>query len=222
MQLIKQSDVPELVKPYLRAAPTVAEVGAYKGHDTIRLATAFPHGHVYAFEPVPELYEMLITVTKSYENITCVKAAVSAVDGTMPLYVAHKPSGKTTQASSLQKPKERLVHSPIIFPEIIEVPTIALTTWAQKHQISEIDLLWLDTQGHEMKILESIQNTLLPNIRTIYTEVGFIEAYEGQQQAEKIIAWLQAAGFAPIAQDFIHPSTWFFGNVLFVRNDLLC
>jgi FkbM family methyltransferase len=167
---------------------------------------------------VPELYESLVEATKPYANITSIRAAVSDHDRMMPLYVAHKPNGKTTQASSLQKPKERLSYSPITFPETIMVPTINLAIWVAAHKIETIDLLWLDTQGHEMTILQSIKD-LLPRVRTIYTEVGFTEAYEGQAHADTIIAWLSAHGFAPVAQDFTNPPTWFFGNILFVRND---
>jgi FkbM family methyltransferase len=219
MKIIRQTDLPKIIKPYISERPTIIEVGAFKGHDTIRLATAFPQGRIYAFEPVPELYEALVEATKLYSNITPVRAAVSDHDGTMPLYVAHKPNGKRTQASSLQKPKERLSYSPITFPETIMVPTINLVTWAAANKIETIDLLWLDTQGHEMTILRSIKD-LLPRVRTIYTEVGFTEAYEDQAHADTVIARLSAHGFTPIAQDFQNPPTWFFGNILFVRNDL--
>lgn len=221
MKIIKQSDIPTCIKPYLSAQPIIIEVGAFKGHDTIRLATALPESRVYAFEPVPELYEALVEATREHLNITPIQAAVSDADGMMPLYLAHKPNGKTTQASSLQKPKERLKHSPIMFPETIMVPTVNLVAFAQAHNIKSIDLLWLDTQGHEMVILQSIQQTLLSQVRMIYTEVGFTEAYEGQAHADAIIAWLKDAGFTPVAQDFQNPPTWFFGNILFVRNQLL-
>jgi FkbM family methyltransferase len=221
VQIIKQTDLPEIIKLYFSEQPTIIEVGAFKGHDTIRLATAFPKSHVYAFEPVPELCAALVEATKLYLNITPIRAAVSDRDGTMPLYVAHKPDGKRTQASSLQKPKERLSYSPITFPETIMVPTINLATWAVANKIETIDLLWLDTQGHEMTTLRSTKD-LLPRVRTIYTEVGFTEAYEGQAHADAIIAWLSAHGFMPVAQDFQNPPTWFFGNILFVRNDLAC
>jgi FkbM family methyltransferase len=219
MKIIRHTDLSEIIKPYLSERPTIIEVGAFKGHDTIRLAKTFPQGHIYAFEPVSELYGALIEATKSYSNITPVRAAVSDHDGMMPLHVAHKPNGKTTQASSLQKPKERLSYSPITFPETIMVPTINLATWAATNKIEAIDLLWLDTQGHEMIILQSIKK-LLPHVRTIYTEVGFTEAYEGQVHADAVITWLKNNGLTPITQDFQNPPTWFFGNILFVRNDL--
>lgn len=221
MKIIKQTNIPISIKPYLSAEPIIIEVGAFKGHDTMRLATALPESTVYAFEPVPELYEALVDATREHANIVPIQAAVSDNDGIMPLYVAHKPNGKTTQASSLQKPKERLKHSPIIFPETIMVPTVNLVTFAHAHNIQSIDLLWLDTQGHEMAILQAIKQTLLPHVRMIYTEVGFTEAYEGQAHADVIIAWLKSEGFTPIAQDFTNPPIWFFGNILFVRNDVI-
>src|SRR5437868_5905983 len=126
MKIIKQTDVPKIIRPYLIDHPTIIEVGAFKGNDTVRLASTLPEARIYAFEPVPELYNVLVATTTSYPNVTPVHAAVSNHDSSMPLHVSKKPNGKTTQASSLQKPKERLVHSPIIFPETIIVPTVRL------------------------------------------------------------------------------------------------
>lgn len=220
MKIIKQSELCAVVKPYLTADPTIIEIGAFTGHDTIRMAEAFPTGTIYAFEPVPELYTALKEKTAIYTNIKTYPYAVSNADGTTELYLAQKNSGKITQASSLQKPKERLKHSPIVFPTKITVSTTTLVTWCYEQNIPTIDLLWLDTQGHEMTILKASQ-PILPHIRTIYTEVGFTEAYEGQAEASLVVKWLANAGFTPIAQDFTNPPTWFFGNILFVRNNLL-
>lgn len=217
MFIIHHADFVPFIKQYIPASAVIVEVGAFTGHDTARLVRAFPDAHIFAFEPVVELYQKLVATVAPYPHVKTYCAAVSDHDGTATLHRAHKKSGAITQASSLQKPKERLKHSPITFPDIITVPTMQLTTWAKQEQITHIDLLWLDTQGHEMIILESIRTTLLPHISYIYTEVGFVEAYEGQQHAHTVLAWLAREGFEPLAQDFTNPPTWFFGNILFVR-----
>lgn len=221
LHITNREDVFQIVKKHIAQPAIIVEVGAFKGQDTVRMAKEFPKSKIYAFEPVPALYEALVTATVTYPQVVACCAAVSDHDGTMPIHVAYKPNGKITQASSLRKPKERLAHSPITFPEIIDVPTITLNGWAQQTNIDHIDLLWLDTQGHEMTILQSIKETLLSHVRAIYTEVAFTEAYEGQTHANHVTTWLSNAGFTPIAQDFENPPKWFFGNVLFVRNDLL-
>jgi len=218
MHIINHAEIIPFLKQFIPSSAVIVEVGAFTGHDTARLAQTFPNAQIFAFEPVPELYRQLVSTVAPYHNVKTYCMAVSDHDGTAQLHVAHKKRGTTTQASSLQKPKGRLAHSPIIFPETIEVSTITLTTWAQREQINHIDLLWLDTQGHEMTILESIRTTLLPHIRVIYTEVAFIEAYEGQRSADHVRDWLAQEGFIAIAQDFSNPPSWFFGNILFVRN----
>ena len=220
MKIIRQSALLSFVKPYIQDNPVIVEVGAFIGHDTERMANFFPNGTIHAFEPVPLLYDILKEKTKSYTNIKTYHYAVSDKDDVMTLYLAQKTNGNITQASSLQKPKERLQYSPIIFPTHIQVPAITLVIWSLMHDVSDIDLLWLDTQGHEMVILKSI-SALLPHIKAIYTEVGFTEAYEGQEQAAQVIEWLCQAGFTPVAQDFSNPPTWFFGNILFVKTNCL-
>jgi FkbM family methyltransferase len=220
MKIITQREVYTFIKPYIDNNPTIVEVGAFVGHDTIRMAQQFPTSNIYAFEPVPELYEQLYKNTVIYAHVKTYPYAISDSSGLQVLYLAQKTNGKITQASSLRKPKERLTHSPIVFPREITVNAMTLPAWCFQEQVTSIDLLWLDTQGHEMAILNASRK-FLPYIKTLYTEVGFIEAYEGQSHAHSITQWLIQEGFTPIAQDFTNQSTWFFGNMLFVRTDLL-
>ena len=54
-------------------------------------------------------------------------------------------------------------------------------------------------------------------VQAIYTEVEFLEAYEGQYLYEDVKRFLYNHDFIDIAQDFSDTTSWFFGNVLFVR-----
>lgn len=211
-----------LVAPYLSDNPVIVEAGAFNGSDTLRLARQWPAGVVHCFEPVPELYEELVLNTSIMSNIRCHPIALSTHMGSAILHVAQKPSkpGRATQAGSLHAPKERLAHSPIIFPSTITVPTTTLDAWAHDNNVSVVDLLWLDLQGHELAVMQSAP-ILLPSVKVIYTEVGFIEAYEGQPRYQQVKEWLEAHNFTEVGRDFGDNPTWFFGNALFVNNTCL-
>jgi len=207
------------IKPYLSCNPTIIEAGAFDGRDTQRLAQTWPNGIIHAFEPVPELFERLKKNTAHLPNVHCYQLALSDKNGIATFYVSEKPHkpGISSQAGSLRKPKERLSRSPIHFPYTIEVETITLASWAHIHNISHIDFLWLDMQGHELNVLKAA-NFLLPGISIIYTEVGFIEAYDQQPSLEMIKNWAESHNFDEIGRTFANQTDWFFGNILLVNS----
>lgn len=193
----------------------IVEGGAFHGHDTTQMARAWPNSKIYSFEPVPELFVKLVETTQPYANIHPIHLALAEKDGTATFWPSENPKkpGVHSQAGSLLKPKERLKWSEITFNKPIEVKTVSLDSWANKEKIERIDFLWLDLQGYELPVLEGAER-LLPHVSYIYTEVNFVEAYEGQKQYPEIVSWLSDHGFEVIGKDFDDTETWFFGNIL--------
>ncbi len=218
MIVFKPHEALDLIKPYLPDNPIILEAGAYIGSDSTKFARTWPSGHIHAFEPVPELFEKLKEKTKNFANISCYPYALSSHDGIAIFHVAEKPENphKATQAGSLLAPKERLKHSTIHFPRTINVPTISLDSWAQKYTISEIDMLWLDMQGHELSVLKASKR-IVETTQIIFTEVSFIESYENIPLAAEITEWLENNSFRLVGQDYTPKTTHFFGNRLFVK-----
>lgn len=209
----------EFIAPYITSSePVIVEAGAFTGQDTIKMAKYWPQGIVYAFEPVPEIYEQLKSAVAPYTNIYTYQCALSTKVGTALLYLAEKndKQGRITQASSLYPPKERLTISPIQFSRTITVLTDTIDSWALKQEISHIDVLWLDVQGYEYAVLKASPN-MLSTVSVIYTEVAFIEAYAGQPSMQTMIDFLLAHNFEIIGRDFSETSSRFFGNLLCVK-----
>lgn len=204
---------------YLPDAPIILEAGACMGHDTLRMLTQWPDATIHAFEPVPYLFEQLSLKTAELPRVHRYPYALSDHDGSAQLYVAEKPQkpGIPSQASSLLKPKERLNHSPILFPRTITVPTISPASWVKRYNIKHIDFLWLDMQGNELAVLKAFPQELLALVQAIHTEVSFIESYEGIATPSEIQTWLEARGFILRGKDFPDTTTHFFGNLLFSR-----
>lgn len=209
------------IKDFLPPNPVVVEAGAFRGFDTVVMAECWPQGTIYAFEPVPQLFTQLQTKAANYQNIICYQCALSDKNGQASFHLAQRPEklGIPTQAGSLLKPKERLTWSEMQYSQEIIVPTITLDSWAQATRIDKLDFLWLDVQGYALPILQAMP-TLLKTIQVIYVEVEFIEAYEGQACYQQVREWLEQQGFVVKAVDFVDQTSWFFGNVVFVRSDL--
>lgn len=219
VHIIKPHEAARFISQFLPSNPIIIEAGAFDGTDTKRLAHQLPNGIIHAFEPVPEIFDRLTKNTEHLPNIFRHKIALSDRIGNATFYVSEKPNkpGIASQAGSLRAPKERLQHSPIIFPHNIMVPTITITDWAQQNSIDHVDMLWLDMQGQELNVLKSISSELLATVKVIHTEVGFIEAYEGQPTYNIVKEWLEKKGFTEVARDFENTTDWFFGNIVVVK-----
>lgn len=115
-------------------------------------------------EPVPHLYETLAARYRDRPGVRVERAAVSTRDGDAPLYRLRSLPGKTpewfNQLATLNR--EVLFKHRASIPEIdsllIEerVPTVRLETLLARHGVSRIDLLVIDTEGHDSEILHSL------------------------------------------------------------------
>jgi FkbM family methyltransferase len=118
-------------------------------------------------EPVPYLYEMLVARYGDRPGVRLECAAISTHDGEAPLYRLRSIPGQTpewfNQLASLDR--EVLLKHRASIPEIdsllIEerVPTVRLDTLLARHGIARIDLLVIDTEGHDLEILRTLDLT---------------------------------------------------------------
>lgn len=216
MKILDSRNLFLFLSEYLPANPIIIEAGAFNGIDTKKMASFWPNSVIHAFEPVPEIFQQLVSETAGYPQIKKYPIALSNVTGVAKFYIAEHPKRPQAicQAGSLHKPKDRLKASPITYPRTISVNTVTLADWAKEQAITSVDFMWLDMQGHELSVLQAslefIRKTSL-----IYIEVNFIDAYENQPSYQEINTWMESQGFVAIAQDFNDKPNRFFGNIVY-------
>ncbi len=199
----------EYIAQFLPENPTILEAGAHKGKDTLALHNQWPESTIYAFEPVPELFEILKNTTAHIPSIHTYNYALSNAQGTRILYQC---TGKIDAASSLFKPGDYFQEKPVHFNPI-QVPVTTIDLWATQHTITYVDFLWLDLQGGELDLLHGAE-TLLKTVKVIHTEVNLIERYKSIPLYPTIKNYLAQYGFRPQAEA-LYKTVW--GNVLFVK-----
>lgn len=198
-----------LISKYLPQNPIIVEAGAHDGSDTVKMSRFWPQGQIHAFEPVDRLHELLSGKITSRSNVKTYKLALGSHNGKAQFHVSSVGDG----SSSLRAPKEHLnYHKDVKFENTIEVEVTTLDTWAAQRGISTIDFLWLDMQGCEFETLVASPH-IFSTVKIIYTEVNFIELYEGCVLYPDYKAWLERNGFVEIYQSFCPDA----GNALFVR-----
>jgi FkbM family methyltransferase len=149
----------------------VLQIGANDGVAGDPLADAFSKTHWSGLlvEPVPYLYEALVARYRDRPDVRVERAAISARDGEAPFFRLRSVPGETPEWFNQLATLDRAVllkHGSSI-PEIesllIEerVPTVRLDTLLARHGVSRIDLLVIDTEGHDWEILRGLDFTRL-------------------------------------------------------------
>lgn len=215
----KHAEVFNIVKNYLPKSPIILEAGAFDGIDTERMKNIWPDSIIFSFEPDPENFIKLQNKTKNLHNVFISTLALSNTNGHAIFYRSQdRNTPDNRQSGSLLAPKEHLAYAPhVVFSNEFEVSTTTIDDWAKSQGINHIDFLWLDMQGAELLALKAGQN-ILKTVSAIFTEVEFVEAYQGQALSGEIQHWLEKQGFTLIAQDFpLEKNNKWYGNILMVR-----
>jgi Methyltransferase FkbM domain len=89
-----------------------------------------------------------------------------------------------------------------------------LDEWAQAHDVKKVDLLWLDMQAFELKMLKASPK-ILSTVKLIHTEVSLKETYDGTELYNEYRKFLAQNGFTVLIEAI--PHGWDMGNVLFVK-----
>lgn len=205
-------------------AKTVFEIGACQGEDTMLYARTFPCAKVYAFEPLPENYAVLLQLSAAGNNIETHKLALGDTRGEAVFHVSSgAPASKADGISSVSRSSSLLPPTQtrpdalkwLEFKQSIRVDTDTVDQFCGERGIEKIDFVHMDVQGAEMKVLAGARRTL-PRIRAIWMEVAFEQTYEGQALEPETTRWMAEQGFRKIYQVSYGPE----GDALYLNMHL--
>jgi FkbM family methyltransferase len=201
----------------------VFEIGAADGRDCLKYAELFPTAQVVAFEPVPTSFQKLQERVKPLQDrISVNNVAVCDVVGTAEFNIA-----EWDDASSLLKANNTGSTFDVYnnSRKAIQVKTETVDNYIKNAEITKIDLLKMDTQGAELSVLKGAESQLCASgISLIYTEVSFLEIYQGGTPFESLSAYLQERGYRlhnlyGLATNQKGQLAW--GDAIFVRKELM-
>lgn len=178
-----------IVEGFLPADPIILEAGAHHGEDTVTFIKRWPNAVIYAFEPCPQYYRKLKETTLGYNNIHIFPYGLFSTSGTYTFQASNNWDG----ASSLFEDN----HLPIGLDyddQQIEVSCKNLDEWAQEHNVTKIDYMWLDMEGAEGYVLKSSPK-IMRTVRAISCELNFWEYRKGMTLFQDIYDFLTQEGF---------------------------
>ena len=149
-------------------ADSILDIGANSGIFSVLAKVYNPESTVYAFEPQPNIYEVLEKNNRINNfDILCQRIAISDVNSTMPFYnYGNDPFGKgNTTAGSLNKewrPNKQ---------KFIEVDVVTLDSFIARKNIKKIDLLKIDVETLEAEVLNGYREHFFIHNPTVVMEI---------------------------------------------------
>jgi FkbM family methyltransferase len=143
---------------FLGNVKVIVDGGAYIGISALALADTFPQSRIFAIEPDPENYDLLVRNTADARNIIPINAALVAESGAVTLFDRENgPWG----FSALQQVGGR---------KRAEVPGLSMTDLMEQFDLDHVDVLKLDIEGAEKAVLENSEDWIT-SVSVIYAEL---------------------------------------------------
>ncbi|MBI5239853.1 MAG: FkbM family methyltransferase [Elusimicrobia bacterium] len=165
------------------AGATVVDAGAHIGVFTLMAARRVgPSGRVFAFEPSPGSRKILERNVRcnGLSWVSVIPAALADAPGTASFYAADA-SAANPVADSLD---------PVPGREPVSVPVLRLDDALAREGVSRVDLLKVDVEGAELKLIDGAPRTLA-GVRRVVMEV-----HPPRVDPEEVRQRLDAQGFS--------------------------
>ncbi len=182
---INNVDFNDLLKQKISSNPIIFDVGGNSGQSIIKFKKIFKNPIIHSFEPIESEYKKMKDMFGSDENVFLNNFALGEKEELKEFNITAKSSNssfnkvKTGTKWLKERSKEHLNNSEdyIVKKEIVKISTI--DKYCLEKKINQIDLIKIDTQGYEDKVLEGCKRTFeKDNVKAIITEVMFDNVYE--------------------------------------------
>ena len=133
----------------------IVEIGSKDCQEALTFTKLFPNAHIVSFECNPKLLPQCRTNAAKSNNITLIEKCVTDNTDDNLFYLPKNLDGTAS------------LHQPNFLYDTVNVDTIRMDQFLTNQTI---DLLWIDVQGAESKVLNSF-GSKLNQVNTIYCEV---------------------------------------------------
>jgi len=182
--------------------PVIFDVGANKGQSIDRYKKLFKNPIIHSFEPNAKEVEKIKKKYENDEQLFLNNVAIGEKPGSLEFNInaisSHSSFKNLIPNTTWIKKRSQLakIQSEKYTIEKILTKIITLDDYAKKNNINDVDILKIDTQGYEDKVLQGAQQ-LLKNekIKMIQLELIFSEIYEKPLQIFDVEKFLIANNY---------------------------
>lgn len=179
-----------------RDVQSIFDVGANSGETTAYYHALFPKATIHSFEPFPQEFDTLAERFRGDPRVLPSQTAISNQIGRTCFHVNQNSATNsllpsTTQSGYWTDSPQDLKHV-----RQLEVPITTIHAYCTQNGISAIDILKIDAQGTERRVLEGAAEELRQgSIALVHTEMQIVPVYEGQVFFYELAAYLSRFGY---------------------------
>ena len=179
----------------------IAYVGAHGGEIALAMDETFPGRHFHLIEPVPVTFQELVVNVSSRPNMRCFNLAAGAKDEELDIF-----ADDFSQASSFLPYEEKAIQEVPFLGQgrNLKVGVKPLDQILEGCGAENIDLLIMDVQGYEDRVLEGAARTL-KTCKVVISELSLEEIYVGGSTFDSVYQALVREGFR--LRQFLNPVT---------------
>lgn len=156
---------------------TIFDIGANVGQSIDRLVSEFPAANIYAFEPGNAAFKELHKRYSLAKNVHLSQVALSDKPGEVAFVEATDTVFSHLSSKDYGREGTRLVQCD------------TLDRWCAANSVSRIDLLKIDTEGHDLAILAGSKHLLASqSVKVVITEFGGVNGLNSLQLCVKQLA----------------------------------
>ena len=236
-QIVKHNDFNAIIKFLIKELykiknPIIFDVGANVGQSIERFSSVFKSEEfkIYSFEPTPKLFQILKNKYDLKKNIKLFQLALDdkIIKSKFFSYEYDKINSliQTDENSKFHKSRQTALKNRDFsnFETEIEVQTSTIDNIADEQNIDKIDVLKIDTQGNEDRVLEGSKKLLNSNkINLIELELILGFGYQRQMSFLDIEKVLSPYGYRLIGIDYASNIISFSNyqvNLIYVNSEL--
>lgn len=183
-------------------SPVIFDVGANKGQTIRNYLSIFPGAIIHAFEPNNIEAKKIKNQYDNFETVKINNLAVGDKKEKLKFNIracsGHSSFKKIIPGTKwLEERNKQFNKSGGDYTrETVDVDVISIDDYTEEHNIQNIDILKIDTEGYEDKVLKGCENLLKKNkIKIIFLELIFSEVYENPLNFYDIEKILNPYGF---------------------------
>jgi FkbM family methyltransferase len=148
----------KFLKEILGNAEAIVDGGSYIGFAALALADMFPESRIFAIEPDPENFHLLVRNTAAAPNIVTINCGLMAESRTVTLLNPGNGEWAFSAVTEVGGAKRA------------EIPGLSIKDLTKKFKLSRIDVLKLDIEGAEKAIFENSKDWIA-SVAIIFAEL---------------------------------------------------
>ena len=174
--------------------PVLLDIGA-AGHLPTVWKEIAPYSICIAFDGDDREFDYIENKRKQFKKLIIVNKIVSVAGADTDFYLTTFPQCSSTLKPDTKKLSNYAFANLFNIEKTVKLPAVRLQTVLAENKIHYIDWFKTDTQGTDLRVIESLEKSFVNNVLIYDLEPGIIDAYEGEDKLYDVLRFFNKNSF---------------------------